>query len=727
TTWTQIHNFGIGVDRARRGQLGISLLINPSFQYTVLPLPIYQESKYILPCQCQNYLIICTYLPPAIADQTCFDLLTDALEYYAQHYDFDHILLCGDFNTRLGDFVGDKRQNSRYQLFLDFIQGHCLTLHNIEHAFGIPTYVKSTEASPIDKSSIIDFFLSTHPSDMEGISMSINTNVYLGSDHKMVYFELPHDFNLPPSPNNHPRLLWNLNKFQQSSDNPSRHLDTIRQYRNHITPLLHDFSQLMDPSILCSKPDYDHQQAYINYLNTTLIELVHSSLDATIQRHVPRPKNWKWFYTQSLADACRQRERLYKKWKNANQFNKILFWKQFQEAAENVRSQIDKSKRFYFRQFCDKLSTSEFSKASNKLKHIKRNKARPISNVFQHIDGPQAAVDSITVSWQDTYDGKYLNPAVEQIPVEYPSSASGFDTSIRFDVEDVAYAIKCLPTNKAPGFDHIKSEMLKPITDLIAPILHQFFSLCWRFATIPTDYNHAQVIPIYKKGPINDPKNHRPISLICSFRKIYEICIYNVLQPRSVTLDPVQGGFRNQRSTLDQALCLQELILRYKQKHKEFPTLLFLDIKSAYDTTDRNIIWKALRDINIDTPLLTTMQLLFNHVQIEVLLNGHVSSSPFNPTTGVLQGSTLSPHLYSIYINSLAQALRNEPTSTRSIYSQVRAPPSEMTHPHDDVVILGNARNTQALLDMAEQHSISLGYRWNPLKSAIILPPHLQS
>ncbi|KAI8636363.1 hypothetical protein BD408DRAFT_355829, partial [Parasitella parasitica] len=45
----------------------------------------------------------------------------------------------------------------------------------------------------------------------------------------------------------------------------------------------------------------------------------------------------------------------------------------------------------------------------------------------------------------------------------------------------------------------------------------------------------------------------------------------------------------------------------------------------------------------------------------------------------------------------------------------------------DDVVILGNARNTQALLNIAEQHSISLGYRWNPLKSAIILPPHLQS
>lgn len=357
--------------------------------------------------------------------------------------------------------------------------------------------------------------------------------------------------------------------------------------------------------------------------------------------------------------------------------------------------------------------------------------------MFQHLDGPQAAVDAITASWQDTYAGKYTNPQIEHIPVEIPVLA-GFAAAIAFDLDDVAHAIKCLPTNKAPGFDHIKSEMIKPINDLIAPILHQMFSLCWQFAIIPTDYNHAQVIPIYKKGPINDPKNHRPISLICTFRKIYEICIYNILLPQSIPLDPVQGGFRHQRSTLDQALCLQELMLRYKKANKEHPVLLFLDIKSAYDTTDRNIIWKALQDINIDTPLLTTIQLLYNEIRIEVLLNGHVSSNPFTPSTGVLQGSTLSPHLYSIYINSLAHALRQEPASPHiPVYSKIQAPatPSNTGTNNtlllnslffaDDVVILGSLDNTQALLDIAQQHSLSLGYRWNPLKSAIILPPHL--
>lgn len=739
TTWIQIHNYGISVDRASRGQYGISLLINPSFPYTVLPLPIYQESNYILPCLCQNYLFICTYLPPNLHDQICFDLLTEAIQHYSDNYTYDHLILCGDFNARLGNYVGDKRENTRYHLFLDFVHRHCLTLHNIQHAFGIPTFIRGNEANPTDKSSIIDFFLTTHPVDTPGIFMDVHNDVYLGSDHKMVFFSFPSLLAAPAITNTHPRRLWNIQKLKPSHRHPDRHIEYIRHYRSCITPLLRNLQTQLDSVSLSSLPSQQSKQEYLDSINSQLLDIIYTSLDASVRRKTPRDRTWKWFYTQDLADACKHREVLYKKWKNATQFNKVIFWEQFQQAAEVVRLLVQRNKRHYFKKFCDKLSTSEFSKAASKIKNIKRSRAQPSSNVFRHIDGPQAAVDAITTSWQDTYDGKYLNPHVEHIPVETPPP-QGFDMDISFDLQDVQFAIKCLPTGKAPGFDHIKSEMIKPITDLISPVLHQLFSLCWKYAIVPTAYNRAQVIPIYKKGPVNDPKNHRPISLICTFRKIYEICLYNALLPHSVPLDPVQGGFRHQRSTLDQALCLQELILRYKKTNKEHPILLFLDIKSAYDTTDRNIVWKALRDHNVETPLLTTLQLLFNQVQIEVLLNGHVSTAPFTPTTGVLQGSTLSPHLYSIYINSLAHAVRDAPMFTPAVYTHINPPSSQIVNGitnhtliinslffADDVVLLGNASNAQALLDAAQQHSITLGYRWNPAKSALILPPHLKS
>ena len=74
------------------------------------------------------------------------------------------------------------------------------------------------------------------------------------------------------------------------------------------------------------------------------------------------------------------------------------------------------------------------------------------------------------------------------------------------------------------------------------------------------------------------------------------------------------------------------------------PILVFLDIKSAYDTVDRNIIWREL-ETRASAPLLGILRSLFDDVSIQVLLSGATSQS-FSPATGVLQGSILSPHLY---------------------------------------------------------------------------------
>ncbi|KAI9330654.1 hypothetical protein BD770DRAFT_333771 [Pilaira anomala] len=187
---------------------------------------------------------------------------------------------------------------------------------------------------------------------------------------------------------------------------------------------------------------------------------------------------------------------------------------------------IQKARTKCFRQFCDKLKTNEFSKAANKLKNIRRGRtATTIS--LQDINGPQAAVDRITSTWENIYKGDNINSIEnENINILFPdNSTTGYTEEIPFDSDAVKYAIKCLPTNKAPGSDHIKAEMLKPINDLISPILYKIFSICWTFALIPKKYNVAQVIPIYKKGDINDPNNYRPISLICIFRKTMELCI----------------------------------------------------------------------------------------------------------------------------------------------------------------------------------------------------------
>ncbi|KAG2222501.1 hypothetical protein INT45_012815 [Circinella minor] len=88
-----------------------------------------------------------------------------------------------------------------------------------------------------------------------------------------------------------------------------------------------------------------------------------------------------------------------------------------------------------------------------------------------------------------------------------------------------------------------------------------------------------------------------------------------------------------------------------------------------------------------------------------------------HPHTGVLQGSVLSPILYSHYINSL-------PTLLRTVEAQV-LPSRGLKFNNlfinsllyaDDVALLDTWDTIPLLLKACEDHSINLGYRWNPTK-----------
>ncbi|SAL96001.1 hypothetical protein [Absidia glauca] len=227
-----------------------------------------------------------------------------------------------------------------------------------------------------------------------------------------------------------------------------------------------------------------------------------------------------------------------------------------------------------------------------------------------------------------------------------PSPSIRTSTPSPFTTDLISTNLRQLAPKKAPGSDSITAEMLFPILDPLAPLLLLLFDLCWTSDLIPTLWRTSQVIPIHKKGDTTLASNYRPISLTSVFQKILEKCLQPTLPLQSPPLDIAQGGFQPQRSTLDQVLCLTELCRIHHHRHRQHPTLAFLDIKSAYDTVDRMIIWDALRPTATPS-LLRLLQHLVDEVATEVLLNNH-QSAQFHPATGVLQGSILSPFLYSL-------------------------------------------------------------------------------
>ncbi|KAG1403327.1 hypothetical protein G6F59_012774 [Rhizopus arrhizus] len=358
-----------------------------------------------------------------------------------------------------------------------------------------------------------------------------------------------------------------------------------------------------------------------------------------------------------MTAAFNRKEYYYKKWRKARGLNCLKYWLQHQEAQAALRRLVTKRRKEMWKLFCDQMAQGEYTKAIAKFSKIRKN--RKIKATFTTTEGPQHSADTMAHHLQQIYAGNFL-PA--RAPRDVPSQLDPqpFDiTNCPFDIDTINTAIKELPQRKAPGVDHFTIEMLSPITDILTPILLYIFRLCWQWSYTPLPWRVAQVIPIHKKGPVSDPGNFRPISLTSTFRKILEKCLYPTLEQESPPLDIAQGGFRPSRSTLDQALCLLEICSILRRKHRTPPTLAFLDIKSAYDTVDRDFIWQTLQP-SLSPPLLALIRHLFDDVYNEVLVS-NATSSRFTPTTGVLQGSILSPFLYSIYINQLPSLLRHQP------------------------------------------------------------------
>ncbi|OAD81182.1 hypothetical protein PHYBLDRAFT_73719 [Phycomyces blakesleeanus NRRL 1555(-)] len=176
---------------------------------------------------------------------------------------------------------------------------------------------------------------------------------------------------------------------------------------------------------------------------------------------------------------------------------------------------------------------------------------------------------------------------------------------------------------------------------------------------------------------------------ILILRKAMEYCLALSFEDVSPTIDIVQVLF------------------------KAPPVLAFLDIESACDTIDCSIIQKFLCFL-ASNAMLALLQSLFDDVHVEVFLFS-VTFHSFQPFTGVLQGSVLSPHLYSVYINFLPATLCAAGELCNTVFDQILAIKIEDKLVNtllfaDNVAIIAIPEAMSVILNSAEQYSKELGY-----------------
>jgi hypothetical protein len=247
------------------------------------------------------------------------------------------------------------------------------------------------------------------------------------------------------------------------------------------------------------------------------------------------------------------------------------------------------------------------------------------------------------------------SPVVCSVPK--PNSTFRFST---IDETFVYDQLKKMKTSKSTGLTHIPARLLKDGRNALAKPLTVLMNRSLAEGTIPSEWKHAMVTPVYKSGSKTDAANYRPISVLPVFVKILERAVhsmvYHYLQENQL-LSIYQSGFRPLHST---GTCLIDTTnkLLHNIDRGLLTGMVFLDLSKASDTLDHVRMREKLFQLGFkDSAVIWFDGYLTNRTQ-SITINGVVSDPQFIQY-GVPQGSILGPLLFIIYINDLPSVIQN--------------------------------------------------------------------
>eukprot|EP00121_Abeoforma_whisleri_P015008 Awhi_evm1s13836 len=182
----------------------------------------------------------------------------------------------------------------------------------------------------------------------------------------------------------------------------------------------------------------------------------------------------------------------------------------------------------------------------------------------------------------------------------------------------------------------------------------------------------------------------------------------------------LQGGFRSGNSCILHAISLHHLIYKVRG------ISIFLDLQTAFDTVHRKILYQKLLDMKINAKLILLLLSLFEECR-SIILNNR-SSSSIDRLRGLLQGSILSPTLFNIYINVLAEDLCSKFPGTPSnpfpallIADDIALHLPDLATAKKALLICENWAKTHRIQFNFDKSKVLLHFKFKALRKNIIL------
>ena len=246
---------------------------------------------------------------------------------------------------------------------------------------------------------------------------------------------------------------------------------------------------------------------------------------------------------------------------------------------------------------------------------------------------------------------KSLNRPAPSNPPDIPLASEVLEVNCeRPDREEIRKAISILKAGKAPGPDEIPAEAIKADMETSIEILYDLIGKICDTDEIPIGWKEGYLVKIPKKGDLQECRNYRGIMLLSVPGKVLNRIILERLKNEvDNILKDHQAGFCQGRGCIDQIATLRIIV----EQSLEFDSSLyinFVDYEKAFDSLDRDTLWKLLQHYGIPEKIITLIRNTYDGTTCKVTHAGRLTES-FQVQTGVRQGCLLSPFMFLVAID----------------------------------------------------------------------------
>ena len=176
------------------------------------------------------------------------------------------------------------------------------------------------------------------------------------------------------------------------------------------------------------------------------------------------------------------------------------------------------------------------------------------------------------------------------------------------------------------------------------------FETIWKSENIPSDWREGMITIIPKKGDPTYGNNNRGVTLRSAVSKLLQIVLLKRLSDDiGKLLGENQCGFRRNRSCIDQLYSLHCII----HNCIEFNVPLyinFIGFKAAFDSINREFIWKAFEYYGLPTKYINVFEAFFRATESAVRVNRELTRW-FDVDSGTEQSDVQGLPIFNLVLN----------------------------------------------------------------------------